>query len=131
MPIFLQAGTATGIAIQLRDQAVLLYPYYVWNIQSKATKLSYNYQADNYSGSPYFDAFTFSNLAGSPTAGYIPLPGGEYEFNVYEKDTPYDLTIGITNSLVGNGILIIGGTYTSVDMYTQSSSQQIYTYKGY
>lgn len=120
-----------SVILTLREKSTLSNPYYTWIILDKETKLTYTYSVDNYSNSPYFDAFTISNTTGSPTQGHIPLSGGEYEYTIYQKTTQYDLNILPTDIIVENGIMIITNTYSNTLSYTQSSYKQIYTYRNF
>lgn len=132
MPKYLAAGTSSSIIIKRMTTSNFVTPYYVWNLDNKDSKVMNNYYADNYSLSPYFQAFTFSNFAGSPTAGCIPLKQGEYTYRVYEMNEPYNLNLSSTNSVVvTTGILVIGNTYSEVNTYTQSTDQEIFTYNDF
>ncbi len=124
-------GTASVIMTQLRQNTHYPNPYYVWTLQRSASGQMYVFCADNFSNSPYYDAFTVSNLSGSATAGYIPLQGGQYTYRVYEKQVPYDLSIGSTNSMVGTGIFRIGLTYSEIISYTGSTPINMATYKDF
>jgi len=127
--IYIDPNTSSNVTVTLREKANGLNPYYTWVLIDKESKLTYTYSADNFSNSPYFDSFTFTNGVGSPTAGYIPLSGGEYEYEVYEKTLQYDLNISVNDNLVERGILIIGNTYSNIQQYTQSTYQEVYVYR--
>lgn len=124
------SGASSSVAVTLREKTQSLNPYYVWQLESKSRKTSTYYYADNYSTSPYFDIFTFSNTPGSATAGHIGLPGGEYIYRVYESSIPYSITAS-TGNLTETGICIIANTYSNINIYTQSTDQVIHTYRDF
>jgi len=106
--------------------------YYTFKITNCDSFGEYYFSPDNYSQSPYYDAFTLSVGTPSSMTGSVVLDiaGGQYNYEVYRMPTRYDLNIASASYMVDNGILQVIGTgsiYTSPTpiTFTQSDSDTI------
>lgn len=102
------------IYLTLREKSTELNPNYTFKITHKESLYEYKFCAENFSYSPYWDAFTISIGTGSATAGYVDCDYGEYTYEVYETESQYDLGLTSSLGLVETGILIINPTYSEV-----------------
>ena len=90
-------------------------PYFIWQLENKETNNITTFYQDDHSGTPYyFNCFTvsFSETVGL-TSGVINVSSGEYNYTVYETDTPYQLdTTGLNVAEIG--LLIVASTHSQI-----------------
>lgn len=110
----------------------VLNPYFIFKITNRDTFLETIFTADDYSISPYdFNSFTMSvGTVFGPTAGQILDIPGQYDLDVYETNTQYDLIISTVSNLVKNAILNIGNTYSQPASFTQSLTYDVAVFRG-
>ena len=106
--------------------------YYTFKITSCDSFTEYVFSPDNFSQSPYYDAFTLSiGSVSSPTGSVvINAEAGQYNFEVYRMPNAYNLNIASASYITEQGILqIIGeGTVynpTTPVVFTQSDADTI------
>lgn len=89
--------------------------YYTFRITSTDSFNQYVFSPENFSNSPYYDAFTISvgttsvSMTGSVI---IPAASGQYNFEVYKMPTIYNLNIGSASYMTEAGILQIVGDFS-------------------
>jgi hypothetical protein len=108
-------------------------PYFTWMIQNKTTQQQTIFYADDHSNSPYYyNSFTFSisSTQSGLTAGIINVPGGQYNYFVYEMQNPYDLNLNNAINLVELGIMQIVPTYSTIVNVLDSISLTYSAYQG-
>jgi hypothetical protein len=124
--IYLSTLQPKEVFLTLREKATITgtaTPYYTWQIQNRDSLEWTIFSPDNFSGSPYFDAFTISvgtpsSLTGSNVQLYVEQ--GQYDYIITQTLTEYSLSI--TGSVVETGILQIVGTSTTISQFTQSDT---------
>lgn len=89
--------------------ADLALNYYTFKITSCDTFEEYVFSPDNWSQSPYYDAFTISvGLTISMTGSVmVDADAGQYNFTVYKMPTEYNLNIASASYITEQGILQI------------------------
>ena len=121
--IYLSTTQSQSVVLTLKEKANnLINPYYTFVFSNRDTLTQTIVSPDNFSLSPYYDAFTFSigtavSLTSSVT---MNLTAGEYHYSVYEMATAYDLNIQNSVGLVETGLLMITGTSTPFISFTAS-----------
>ncbi len=105
-------------------------PQFTWKLTNKDTlQETIFYQTDSSSNPYYYNSFTVSiSSVVSLTAGVINVGYGEYEYEIYEKTLPYQLTISTNDNLVENGLLIVLTNSTTPTSFTGSDSATIPTF---
>lgn len=105
-------------------------PQFTWKLTNKNTfEETIFYQSDSSSSPYYYNSFTVSvSSAVSLTAGVINVDYGEYEYEIYEKTLPYQLTISTNDNLVENGLLIVLTNSFTPTSFTGSDSATIPTF---
>lgn len=132
--IYLSTIQPKEVYLTLREKAIITgtaTPYYTWQIQNRDSLEWTIFSPENFSGSPYYDAFTISigtpsSLTGSTVQLYIEQ--GQYDYVITQTDVEYNLSI--TGSVVETGILQITGTSTPISQFTQSdtNTNKIFNY---
>lgn len=127
--IVLSTTQSNKVVVTLREKSTLITPYYTWEIQNQNSLDTYVFSADNFSLSPYYDAFTISigtssSLTSSVTLDLVP---GEYHYTVYESATQWSLNITSTSSVVEVGLLFVLATFSLIDIvsFTESNDDTI------
>lgn len=124
--LYLSTTQSKSVVATLREKSTLLNPYYTWRILNRDSQVETIFAPENYSYSPYYDAFTISVGTPSTSTGsnvYIDVVQGQYDYMVYQTPTEYSLSM--TDSVVETGILQILGTGVSITQFTQSDDDQI------
>jgi hypothetical protein len=124
--IYLSTLQPKEVYLTLREKATITgtaTPYYTWQIQNRDSLEWTIFSPDNFSTSPYYDAFTISvgtpsSLTGSSVQLYVEQ--GQYDYIITQTDIQYNLSI--TGSVVEVGILQIVGTSTPITQFTQSDT---------
>lgn len=86
--------------------------YYTFKIKSTDSFDEYVFSPENFSNSPYYDAFTISvgttsvSMTGSVV---IDAASGQYNFEIYKMPTIYNLNIASASYMTEAGILQIVG----------------------
>ena len=109
----------------------ILNPYFTWKLTNKNTSEEVIFYQDDSSTSPYYyNSFTVSvvNTGMSLTSGVINVNYGEYEYEIYEKSTPRELTILLNDNLVESGLLIVLTDSTISSYFTGSDSDTTRTF---
>lgn len=127
--ILLSPTQSNKVVVTLKEKSTLINPFYTWEIQNQNSFETIVFSADNFTLSPYYDAFTISigtpsALTSSVTLDLVP---GEYHYNVWEMDTPYNLNIASASALVEVGLLIVAGTFSinQIVSFTESNDDTI------
>lgn len=107
--------------VTLQEKAVGLNPFYTWKLTDKQTLDEYYFCNENFSNSPYFDAFTVSIGQGSATAGYVDCGYGQFTYEIYQT-SQYALTVTTSDPLVETGILMVGATFANTVAATASTT---------
>ena len=108
-------------------------PHYTWTLSNRDTLITATISPDNFSISPYYDAFTLSiGTAVSLTSSVVVnLTAGEYHYQVYEMPTAYDLNIQNAIGLVETGLLMVTGTSTPFISFTSSEGFTFTSFENY
>ena len=132
--IYLSTIQPKEVYLTLREKATITgtaTPYYTWQIQNRDSLEWTIFSPENFSSSPYYDAFTISigtpsSLTGSTVQLYIEQ--GQYDYVITQTGVEYNLSI--TGSVVETGILQITGTSTPISQFTQSdtNTNKIFNY---
>lgn len=127
--LILSTTQSNKVVVTLREKSTLITPYYTWEIVNQNSFDTTIFSPDNFSVSPYYDAFTISigtpsSLTSSVVLDLVP---GEYHYTVYEMNTQYDLNIQNAVDEVEIGLFIVDGTYSLSDIvtFTQSNNDTI------
>jgi len=91
----------------------LLTKYYTFKITSCDTFKEYVFSPQNFSQSPYYDAFTVSvgnTVSMTGSAVMINAETGQYDFSVYKMPNEYNLNIASASYMTEQGILQITAT---------------------
>jgi hypothetical protein len=127
--IVLSTTQSNKVVVTLREKSTLITPYYTWEVQNQNSLDTYVFSPDNFSLSPYYDAFTISigtpsSLTSSVTLNLVP---GEYHYTVYESANQWDLVITPTSSVVELGLLFVLATFSLNDIvsFTESNDDTI------
>lgn len=110
----------------------ILNPYFTWRVVNRDTEVETIFYQDDSSNAPYYyNSFTLSVATYSGlTAGIVNLDGGQYDFYIYESDTPYNLVVTTESNLLKNGILNVVPIYSTQSTFTQSMVNTIPTFLG-
>lgn len=127
--IVLSPTQSNKVVVTLKEKSTLLSPFYTWEIENQNSFDKIYICPDNFTLSPYYDAFTIS--VGTPStftsSVTIDLVPGEYHYKVYETTNQYDL--GLTSSVkeVEVGLLFVSGTFSLNDIisFTESNDDVI------
>lgn len=127
--IYLNSGVNT-ITVTPYEKSNQIQPYYTWQIIRKGTFEEVIFYQDDSSYSPwYFSTFTVSvGTVSGLTQGKIVANPGEWTYNIWEMQQPYNLSITQSVGLVETGILIISGTYTGDNEYIDNNDSEIKYY---
>lgn len=130
--LYLNQGTNELIVNLYARSSNITNPFFTWQIVNRDTLEETIFYQDDHSNSPYnYNAFTISVATYSGlTAGIIDAEPGQYDYNIFETNTQYDLIILTSSNLVKNGILNIIATYSIVSTFTQSDVYTIPTFLG-
>ena len=127
--LILSTTQSNKVVVTLREKSTLITPYYTWEIVNQDSFDRTIFAPDNFTLSPYYDAFTMSigtpsSLTSSVVLDLVP---GEYHYVVYEMTSEYDLDILNAIDVVENGLFIVDGTYSINDIvsFTQSNNNTI------
>lgn len=125
---------STPAIVTLYDKSInLVNPYFTWNVVRKGTLDSYTFYQDDTSPAPYyynkFDITIGTNSSGL-TSGIVPLYPGEWIYNIYEMQNPYDLDLNNAIKLIENGLITIEGTFSAIPTYNGVDSNSIIVYRG-
>lgn len=125
--IYLQQNQNNSITISANQ--VNYTNYYTWQLIRKGSFDEVVFYNDSSSPVPeYWQTFTISCATYSGlTAGIINVNNGEWTFNVYEMNEPYNLNVA-SGSLCKTGICIISGTTTTINSYSGGENQTIKYY---
>jgi len=129
--IYLNTGT-NSVVVTLYEKSTQTQPYYTWQIIRKGSFDEVVFYQDDSSYAPFYWSefqITLSPSYSSLTAGIIQANSGEYTYNIWEMNQPYDLGYTQSNNLVETGILIINATYTPEAEYTGTDDNTIVYYK--
>lgn len=124
--IYLSTAQPKDVYLTLREKATITgtaTPYYTWQIQSRDSLEFTTFAPENFSQSPYYDAFTISIGTPSSLTGsnvQLNIPQGQYDYTIRQTGTEYNLSL--TGSIVETGILQIIGTSTTINQFTQSDT---------
>lgn len=100
----------------------LLTKYYTFKITSCDTFKEYVFSPQNFSQSPYYDAFTVSvgnTVSMTGSAVMINAETGQYNFSIYKMPNEYNLNIASASYMTEQGILQI--TATGINAFNWSS----------
>lgn len=116
----------------------LLTKYYTFKITSCDTFKEYVFSPQNFSQSPYYDAFTVSvgnTVSMTGSAVMINAETGQYNFSIYKMPNEYNLNIASASYMTEQGILQITATGINAfnwdapnypaDVFTQSDADTI------
>jgi hypothetical protein len=127
--LILSTTQSNKVVVTLREKSTLITPYYTWQIVNQNSFDTTIFSPENFTTSPYYDAFTISigtpsSLTSSVTLDLVP---GEYHYKVYEMNTQYDLNIQNAVDYVEIGLFIVDGTFSISDIiaFTQSNDDTI------
>lgn len=124
--LYLSTTQSKSIVATLKEKSTLLTPFYTWRILNRDSQVETIFAPENFSMSPYYDAFTVSIGTPSQATGsnvYIDVVQGQYDYFVYQTPTEYSLSM--TDSVVETGILQILGTGVNIAQFTQSDDDTI------
>ena len=113
--IYLSTTKSTQVCLTLKEKSPdLINKYYTWKLHNKDTNELYYFSADDFSTSPYYDAFTLSVGTPESLTQSVTFDGviGTYDYYIYQTLTEYNLDI-TGSTLVENGILTIIGTVST------------------
>jgi hypothetical protein len=124
-------GTNSVLTATLYEKSNQLQPYYTWQLIRKGSFDEVIFYQNDSSYVPwYWNSFDISvGLTLGLTQGKIIANPGEYTYNVYEMTAPYNLSYTQSIGLVETGILIISGTYTGDQSYSETDDDTIVYYK--
>ena len=122
--IYLSTTAPTKVILQANKQVLpviqgdIFTNYYTFKITSCDTFKEYVFSPQNFSQSPYYDAFTVSvgntvSMTGSSVM--INADTGQYNFSVYKMPNQYNLNTASASYMTEQGILQI--TSTGVDAF--------------
>lgn len=129
--LYLNPDNSNLLVVTLYEKSNnLVNPYFTWKLTNKTTyEETIFYQDDSSTVPYYFNSFTVSvSSAESLTAGVIDVNYGEYEYEIYEKSSPYQLTISTNDNLVESGLLIVLTNSQEIAGYTGSDTDTIKAY---
>lgn len=88
--------------------------YYTFKISSSDSFEEYIFSPENFSNSPYYDAFTISVGTNSSMTGSVVIDAeaGQYNFEVYKMPTEYNLNIASASYMTEAGILQLVGSFS-------------------
>lgn len=125
--IYLQQNTGNIVNVTLWENSTnQVNPYFTWKIVNKQSLNETIFYTEDFSQAPwYYNSFTVSVYNPIPvgfgaTSGYINIEPGEYTYNVYQMNNPYDLDINNSIKEVETGILVLVGTFSGYETYTYS-----------
>lgn len=124
--IWISTTQSSKVVVTLREKATLPNPYYTWLITNRDSLEQTIFAPENFTPSPYYDAFTISVGTPSFATGsnvILDIVQGQYDYKVFETGTEYSLSM--TGSVVEIGILQVTGTATSIQQFTQSDDDTI------
>lgn len=120
------------VATAKQNRIDLLSSYFTWKIVNRDSFDEWIFSADDWSNSDYYSAFTMS--VGQPqvaTGSQITIDAipGQYDYQIYQSSTQYNLNLDSVLGQVESGILIINGTNSNTDSglisFTQSNDDTI------
>ena len=119
------------ITATLYEKSTITQPYYTWHLQRKGTFEEVVFYQDDSSYAPwYWNSFTVSvGTVSGLTQGQISLNAGEWTYEVWQMNVPYDLSWTSSNVMVESGILIVNGTYSPDIEYDGNDDSTIIYYK--
>lgn len=107
---------STNVTVTLYEMTQnKINPNYLWSIQRKGSNDIINFTAPDISTAPYYwNEFVITVATNSVglTNGIIPIKEGEWIYNVYETNEPYNLVVGSAIGLLENGLIVCGLTYS-------------------
>lgn len=140
--IYLSTTAPTKVILQANKQVLpviqgdIFTNYYTFKITSCDTFKEYVFSPQNFSQSPYYDAFTVSvgntvSMTGSSVM--INAETGQYNFSVYKMPTEYNLNVNAASYMTEQGIIQITGPDSfnwsapnyPTDVFTQSDADTI------
>lgn len=117
----LQNNSSGAVYVTLQEKVkVPLTTNFTWKLIDKESLQEYFFCADDFSPSPYYDCFTVSVGVGSATAGWVNCGYGQFTYEVYETQNPYDIGLTMSLGMVETGILIISPTYSLDPTFTDA-----------
>lgn len=123
--INLEAGANKAVFTLYEKCQNIVNPYFTFRITEKDSnsEVIFTPLEDNSNAPWYWNSFTISVVSGSPglTSGQINIPLlTQWEYEVFEMSTPYDLNLNNAIRKVETGLMTVGGTYSGIQAYTQS-----------
>lgn len=103
-------------------------PYFTWQLVRKGSYDDIIFYQDDISTSPYYyNTFTLSVATNSVglTAGLIPLTSGEWNYTIYEQNSPYILSTASAIGIVETGLLIVPETFLTTPVSYTSDNPSI------
>lgn len=102
--------------------------FYTFHISNRDSFKEWVFAPYNFSNSLYYNYFTLS--VGSPSVAtgsnvVLNLEAGEYHYKLYQTTSEYDLNLTTSIGLVEVGILIVQGTSSTPNTFTQSDDDTI------
>lgn len=112
--------------------------FYTWVLTNRNKLDKWLVCPDDNSTSPYFSYWTFSYIApmGGPYtwSAYVelPLPQGEYHYEIYQTETQYDRYLaGTVYGLIEHGLLMVTGTYSEMQSYSGADNRTFQVFNDY
>jgi hypothetical protein len=112
----------------VQNRKSLASNFYTFKISNRDSFEEWFFSPDNFSTSFYYNYFTLSVGTQSVATGpnvVLDLEAGEYHYAIYQTTGQYDLALSTSLGIIEVGILIVGGTSSTPNTFTQSDDDTI------